>query len=77
MGTRECSAGRSQTKLALEQFLHDLERTCEGSSENDCTHIVFEQLRTENAFLTRRLFWPSGRSTDSTSTSRTKAESKG
>jgi len=33
MGTRECSAGRSQTNWALRAVSsHDLERTCEGSS---------------------------------------------
>jgi len=47
MGTRECSAGRSQSKLgASRQFLHTISNELvKEALENDCTHIVFEQLK--------------------------------
>jgi len=69
--------GRKQTGR-FEQMLHTISNELvEEALENDCTHIVFEQLNgIPNAYLTRRRF-TSGRSTDSTSTSRTKPSRKG
>jgi len=45
MGTRERSASRSQTNRTFEQMLHTISNELvEEALENDCTHIVFEQL---------------------------------
>jgi len=45
MGTRERSASRSQANRTFRtDTSHDLERTGGGALENDCTHMVFEQL---------------------------------
>jgi len=47
MGTRECSAGRSQANWALSSSFFTRSRTnfVKEALENDCTHIVFEQLK--------------------------------
>jgi len=45
MGTRERSASRSQANRTFEQMLHTISNELvEEALENDCTHIVFEQL---------------------------------
>jgi len=46
MGTRERSASRSQMQTGrFEQMLHTISNELvEEALENDCTHIVFEQL---------------------------------